>query len=166
MSRFVTRLVVQRCGICDGIPSVLAIDDSYVELNAGMSIAYQNLLQEFVPRPINSERAYQHTLKQVDGLIRKPKRSRAEDDLLELLATLVEQYEIRSGFTEPPVTPRDRLAGLIEARGLSQAALARQSNVPRSTINEILAERRGISKTNAVRLARFFGVPVEEFIGE
>jgi len=131
-----------------------------------MSTTYQTLLQEFVPRPISSRRAYQRTLKQIDGLIRKAKRSRAEDDLLELLATLVEQYEIRHGYTTPELSPRDRLAGLIEARGMTQTELSRASHVPRTTINEILSGRRGVSKANASRLAKYFGVPVEEFISE
>ena len=131
-----------------------------------MTTTYQTLLQQFVPRPIGSERSYQRTLKQIDGLIRKVRRSRAEDDLLELLATLVEQYEIRQGCTVPELTPRDRLAGLIEAREMTQAELSRASQVPRTTINEILAGRRGISKANALRLASFFRVPTEEFIAE
>jgi len=105
-------------------------------------------------------------LKQIDGLIRKAKRSRAEDDLLELLATLVEQYEIRQGHTTPELSPRDRLAGLIEARHLTQTELSRVSQVPRTTINEILAGRRSISKANALRLANYFGVPAEEFIAD
>ncbi len=131
-----------------------------------MSTAYETLLQEFVPRPISSQRAYQQTLKQIDGLIRKAKRSRAEDELLELLATLVEQYEIRQGYTVPKLSPRDRLAQLIEARQLTQTQLSRTSHVPRTTINEILAGRRGISKVNALRLANYFGVPADEFIAE
>jgi HTH-type transcriptional regulator/antitoxin HigA len=131
-----------------------------------MSTAYQTLLQEFVPRPIASASAYRRTLKQVDRLIRKAKRTRAEDDLLELLATLVEQYEIRQGHTVPGISPRDRLAGLMEARQLSQAELSRRSQVPRTTINEILSGRRSISKANAVRLSKFFGVPTEDFIAE
>jgi DNA-binding XRE family transcriptional regulator len=56
--------------------------------------------------------------------------------------------------------------GLIEARELTQAELSRGAQVPRTTINEILAGRRGISKTNALRLANFFGVTTEEFIAE
>ncbi|MCB9873075.1 MAG: helix-turn-helix domain-containing protein [Planctomycetaceae bacterium] len=131
-----------------------------------MSTTYETLLQEFVPRPISSQRAYRRTLKQIDGLIRKAKRSRAEDDLLELLSTLVEQYEIRQGHTTPELSPRDRLAGLIEARGLTQTELSRASQVPRTTINEILAGRRSISKANALRLANYFGVRTEEFIAE
>lgn len=131
-----------------------------------MSTTYETLLQEFVPRPISSQRGYQRTLKQIDGLIRKAKRSCAEDDLLELLATLAEQYEIRQGYATPEVSPRDRLAGLIEARGLTQTELSRASQVPRTTINEILAGRRSVSKANALRLANYFGVRAEEFITE
>jgi HTH-type transcriptional regulator / antitoxin HigA len=131
-----------------------------------MSTAYETLLQEFVPRPISSQRAYQRTLRQIDGLIRKAKRSRAEDELLELLATLVEQYEIRQGYTVPRLAPRDRLAQLIDARQLTQTQLSRASQVPRTTINEILAGRRGISKLNALRLANYFGLPADEFIAE
>jgi HTH-type transcriptional regulator/antitoxin HigA len=131
-----------------------------------MSTTYETLLQKFIPRPISSQRAYQRTLKQIDGLIRKAKRSRAEDDLLELLATLAEQYEIRQGYTAPELSPRDRLTGLIEARHLTQTELSRACQVPRTTINEILAGRRGISKANALRLANYFGVPPEEFIAE
>ncbi|MCA9204794.1 MAG: helix-turn-helix domain-containing protein [Planctomycetales bacterium] len=131
-----------------------------------MAATYETLLQEFVPRPISSQRGYQRTLKQIEGLIRKTKRSRAEDDLLELLATLVEQYEIHQGHTTPELTPRDRLAGLIEALQLTQTELSQASQVPRTTINEILAGRRGISKANALRLANYFGVRTEEFIAE
>jgi HTH-type transcriptional regulator/antitoxin HigA len=129
-----------------------------------MSTTYKELLQEFVPRPIVSERAYQRALKQIERLMRKPQKIRAEDDMLELLATLVEQYEIRNGYANPVISPRDRLAGLIEARQLTQTDLSRRSNVPRTTINEILCGKRGISKSNAVRLAEYFGVPIEEFI--
>ena len=78
-----------------------------------MSTAYQTLLQEFVPRPIASARAYQRAMKQIDRLFRKAERSRAEDDLLELLAMLVEQYEIRQGYAVPVLSPRDRLAGFF-----------------------------------------------------
>lgn len=131
-----------------------------------MPTTYETLLREFVPRPISSQRGYLRTLRQIDGLIRKAKRSRAEDELLELLATLVEQYEIRQGHTTPELSARDRLAGLIEARGLTQTELSRASQVPRTMNNEITAGRRSISTANALRLANYFGVRAEEFIAE
>ena len=129
-----------------------------------MSTTYKGLLQEIVPRPIASERSYKRTLGQIEHLMRKPKKTRAEDDMIELLATLVEQYEIRRGYADPMLSPRDRLAGLMEARRMTQTELALAAGVPRTAINEVLAGKRAISKTNAVRLAKFFGVPIEELI--
>ena len=129
-----------------------------------MPATYKDLLQAVVPRPISSRQAYTRALAQIDRLMRKPKRSRAEDDMVELLATLVEQYEVRQGYTVPIVSPQDRLAGLMEARELSQADLSRGSGVTRTTINEILSGKRSISKTNAVRFAKYFRVAIDEFI--
>jgi HTH-type transcriptional regulator/antitoxin HigA len=129
-----------------------------------MPTTYEELLQQFVPRPIASTRAYNRALRQIERLMRKPKKTRAEDDMIALLATLIEQYEIRHGYADPAVPPRDRLVGLIEAHQMSQTQLSQQSGVPRTTINEILAGKRSISKMNAARLAKFFGVHIEEFI--
>ena len=123
-----------------------------------MSTTYQTLLQEFVPRPIASERAYQRTLKQIDGLIRKAKRSRAEDDLLELLATLVEQYEIRQGYTVPDSFParsarRVNRSTAIDASGIiarfPSTAHHDQRN-PRRPPRHQQSERRAVGQVSSV----------------
>jgi len=59
-----------------------------------MSTTYEELLQEIVPRPISCQRAYRRALKQVEDLLRQPKKTRAEDAIIELLATLVERCSI------------------------------------------------------------------------
>ena len=130
-----------------------------------MPASYKELLQAVVPRPISSDRAYKRALRQIEHLMRKPTKTRAEDDMIELLATLVEQYEIRQGHTAPVVSPRDRLAGLLEGREMTQTELSRASQVPRTTINEVLCGKRDISKANAVRLANCFCVSVDQFTG-
>jgi antitoxin component HigA of HigAB toxin-antitoxin module len=129
-----------------------------------MSTTYEDLLQEILPRPISSQRAYKRVLGQIEHLMRQPKKTRAEDDMIELLATLVEQYEIRQGYVAPVLSPRDRLAGLLEARHMTQTELSLAAGVPRTTINEVLAGKRTFRKTNVVRLAKFFGVPAEELM--
>ena len=129
-----------------------------------MSTTYEDLLQDVVPRPISSQRAYGRALRQIERLMRSAKKTRAIGDMIELLATLIEQYELRQGYSDPQLSPRDRLAGLIEARQLTQTELSTLSGVPRTTINEILHGKRSISKANAARLAKFFGVRVGEFI--
>jgi HTH-type transcriptional regulator/antitoxin HigA len=126
--------------------------------------AYQALLQEYTPRPIRTAAAYRKALRQVDGLMRRRKLSRAENELLEVLATLVEQYESKE-YPTPANTPHGMLAHLIEARGATQAEVARATGIPRSTISAVLAGRRQISKANVVKLAGYFGVSAAVFLG-
>lgn len=125
--------------------------------------AYQELLVDFTPRPVRNEREYRRAMRQIDGLMRKRRLSRAESQLLELLATLVEQYE---SIEQPvPQVPQPALlAHLIEARGVSQAELARQSGVPRSVISNVLKGRRKLSQANIARLAEYFHVPAGAFL--
>ena len=126
---------------------------------------YQALLQEYTPRPMRSERAYKRALRQVDELMSRPKLSRAESELLEVLATLVEQYESMEHPT--PANPPERmLAHLIEAKGISQAELSRAAGIPRSTISAVLAGRRQISKANVSKLAAYFGVSPAVFLSQ
>ena len=131
-----------------------------------MPETYKELLQQVIPRPLGSDRAYRRVLGQIGRLMRKPKKTRAEDDMIALLATLIEEYEIRIGFSTPELSPQDRLSGLMAAREVTQAELARQSGVPRPTINEILSGKRDISKRNALQLAKYFHVPVAEFLAD
>jgi HTH-type transcriptional regulator/antitoxin HigA len=129
-----------------------------------VAATYEELLQAVVPRPITSQRAYRRALRQIEQLMLRDQTTRAEDDMIELLATLIEQYEVRRGYATPTLSPRDRLAELMESRQMTQTQLSQASRVPRTTINEILCGKRSISKTNAVRLAKFFDVRVEEFL--
>ena len=124
---------------------------------------YQALLHEYTPRPIRTEAAYKKALRQIDELMSRPKLSRAESELLEVLATLVEQYESIEHPT--PASPPDRmLAHLIEAKEVTQAAVARATGIPRSTISAVLAGRRQISKANVTKLAAYFGVSPAVFL--
>jgi HTH-type transcriptional regulator/antitoxin HigA len=125
--------------------------------------AYRELLQEYVPRPIRTERAYQKTLRAVDNLMRRPQLSQAESELLDVLVALVEQYESIQYPT--PSNPPDRmLAHLIESKGVSQAEVAAATGISRSTISAVLAGRRGVSREKAAKLAKFFGVSPSVFM--
>lgn len=123
---------------------------------------YQSLLVNVTPRPIRSDREYRRALRQLDKLM-KPRPNRAESQMIELLATLVEQYESTQHPT-PECAPREMLAHYLENRGMTAAELSRQTGIPRSAIANILAGRRSISKQNAVKLADCFRVPVGLFI--
>jgi len=127
--------------------------------------AYESLLLDYQPRPIRSQTAYRKALRQVEGLMSKPYLGRAESEIVAVLATLIEQYESIEHPT-PASTPVEMLAHLIEARNVTRAHVARETGIARSAITNILAGRRGISKSNAVRLARYFHVPVGLFLDD
>lgn len=124
---------------------------------------YQALLLDIQPRPIRSKQALARAYKLIDQLMSKSNRSAAESDMLELLSMLVEEYESREHPT-PGVSPQDMLAHLIESRGINNATVARDTEIPRSTFSDILAGRRGISKANVTRLADYFDVPPSVFL--
>jgi HTH-type transcriptional regulator/antitoxin HigA len=76
---------------------------------------------------------------------------------------LVEQYESREHPT-PQVSANEMLAHLIESRGITNATLAAETQIPRSTITEILVGRRNISIGNVRKFARYFRLPPSVFI--
>ena len=127
--------------------------------------SYADLLVEIQPRPIGSKAALEKSYKLIDKLMSKPALSRAESEMLELLSMLVEQYESRHHPT-PQVSATDMLEHLIESRGITNAALAAETNIPRSTVTDILAGRRRISLGNVDKFAKFFRVPHSVFVSQ
>src|SRR6476469_9753186 len=59
------------------------------------SPSYLELLHAFVPRPIRGEAEYQTIQAEVDRLIDRAALSAAEEDYLDLLGTLILDYERR-----------------------------------------------------------------------
>jgi antitoxin component HigA of HigAB toxin-antitoxin module len=57
------------------------------------TVTYGELLAECQPRPIRSAREHARTLAIVERLMDKPRKTAAEKEMIELLATLVDQYE-------------------------------------------------------------------------
>ena len=125
--------------------------------------AYDHLLLELRPRPIRSKLAYRRALGHVERLMSKPVLSRPESEMVELLSTLIEQYE-EVEYPTPDCSAAEMLEHLLEVRALSKAQLARDAGIPRSVITNVLAGRRAISKTTAVKLARYFHVPLHFFV--
>jgi plasmid maintenance system antidote protein VapI len=57
------------------------------------------------------------------------------------------------------------LAHLLDVHRLKCAELARATGIPPATLSNVLANRRAISKHNALRLGRHFGVSPVVFLG-
>ena len=121
--------------------------------------AYDSLLLEYKPRPIRNPREHRRALEQVEKLIRRhgPHPPRAEGELIAVLSTLIESYEV-DHFPRRKPSPAETLAHLIEAKQVTKAEVARATGIPRSTITNFLSGRRPISKDNVSKLARYFSV--------
>jgi len=66
----------------------------------------------------------------------------------------------------PPVHPGEILRELyLDPFGMSQNELARRLNVSPRRINEIVNGRRGITADTAIRLARFFKMTPQYWMG-
>jgi HTH-type transcriptional regulator/antitoxin HigA len=125
--------------------------------------SYPELLRQAQPQIINDDRSHQRALRTVELLMKKPRLTKAEGKLLDLLAKLVDDYE-ETIYPTPEVSPARMLKHLIEAKETTQAELSRQTGVPRSTISEVLKGKRSISVENAFRLAEYFHVDATLFL--
>ena len=128
--------------------------------------AYESLLLDYLPRPVRTQREYEQACRQIAKLMSGGSElPQAESELLEILSLLVAQYE----STEHAIrdaSPAEMLAFLIDARGVSNAAVARETRIPRSVITDILAGRRSVSTANVAKFAKFFHVSPAVFIAD
>lgn len=124
--------------------------------------AYQSLLLDFTPKPIRTAKEYRRALSFIEQNMR-PSPPKAEADLLELISTLIADYE-SNVFPDHEVSAGDMLAHLVEARGVSKAEVARSTGISPATITSAVNGQRGISKQNAIRLAEYFHVSPAVFV--
>jgi len=127
------------------------------------SATYGNLLKAAQPRVIHDDKTYRRALKRVDELMKRRQLSPAEKMLLELLAKLVNDYE-EEQYPTPDVSPAAMLRHLLDAKETTQAEVARQTGISRSTISEMQKGRRAASVENAFRLAEYFHVDATLFL--
>src|SRR5947209_2738942 len=125
--------------------------------------AYDHLLLELRPRPIRSKLAYRRALGHVERLMSKPVLSRPEGEMVELLSTLMGKTR-GANIRTRDVSPPEIWEHLLEFEASAKPQLARDAGIPRSVITNVLAGRRAISKTTAVKLARYFHVPLHFFV--
>lgn len=131
------------------------------ELNVGR---YGRLLAKFAPKVIETEAENEAALAIIESLMTKGEggRSHEEEALLELLLSLVEQFE-ESAYDLPEGSPLGALEYLMEANGLKPTELSSIFG-GRGRVSDVLSGRRSISKEQAKRLAQRFNVSAAVFI--
>ena len=93
------------------------------------------------------------------GLLAKGKLDDGEEMYLDALSDLVAAYEDEH-YPIEPASDADMLRHLMEAKGVTQAELHRDTGLAKSTISEVLAGKKPFSRQMIRKLADYFKVDV------
>jgi len=123
---------------------------------------YLELVLQFPLRPIRSERELNAAVKMVDSLLDRNDLAPEEEDYLEVLGDLVEQYESEA-HPIAPVSDVEMLRPLIDAKGVSQRDVSKATGIADSTISEVLKGKRSLNRSHIGKLSKYFGVSPDVF---
>jgi len=126
---------------------------------------YLDLVRAFPLRPIHSEIELDRAIAVIDALIDRSNLDAGEEDYLDVLSDLVHRYEAEHDPIAP-VTDSEMIRFLLDSNDITQATLAQQSEISESTISEILAGKRKLSRRHIAEFSRVFGVSPAIFFTE
>ena len=121
--------------------------------------SYLGLVLAFPLASIKSDEQLQEAQKVMDRLLARGALDDGEEMYLDALSDLVAAYEDEHYAIEP-ASDADMLRHLMEATGVAQAQLSRDTAISRSTISEVLAGKKPFSRQMIRKLADYFGVDV------
>lgn len=121
--------------------------------------AYLDLVLAFPLSSIRSDEHLHEAQTVMDSLLAKKKLDDGEMTYLDALSDLVSVYEDEHHAIEP-ASDADMLRHLMEAKGVTQAQLSQEAGIAKSTISEVLAEKKPFSRQMIRKLAEYFKVEV------
>ena len=130
---------------------------------AKISSKYLELIRSFPLRPIRSEAELDRAETMLHQLLDAPSLSAPEQDYLEILGILIEEYESKAHPIEP-LPPHQMLAMSIESKGVTQTEVSRATGIPVSTISELIAQKREFNRAHIEKLCAYFGLDPKAFI--
>jgi len=122
---------------------------------------YIELLTSFPPRPITSEEELIATQKVIDSLIDKGELTPDEQDYLNVLGTLVHEYEEKHKLI-PDISGVELLKTLIAELGLRQKDLVPIFKTE-SIVSEVMSGQRNLTVNHIRQLAEFFHISPAAF---
>jgi len=99
----------------------------------------------------------------IDSLLDRRDLDELEQDYLEVLSDLVHSYETEE-HPIPPASDADLLRFLIEAKGVSQIDVAKETGIIDSTISKVIIGERRLSRAHIAKLARYFNIDPGVFL--
>ena len=121
--------------------------------------SYMELVLAFPLASIKSDEQLQEAHRVMDQLLARGELDDGEEMYLDALSDLVATYEDEHYAIEP-ASDADMLRHLMEAKGVTQAQLSRDTAIPKSTISEVLAGKKPFSRQMIHKLAVYFRVDV------
>ena len=128
-----------------------------------VSEKYLDLIRSFPLRPIRTDAELRQAEKVLHALLDAESLSVPEKDYLEILGNVIEEFEEKAHPIED-VLPREMLAGLMEAKNVTQIEVSRATGIPVSTISELLSHKRDFNVSHIEKLCAYFGVGPSAFI--
>ncbi|WP_325576115.1 transcriptional regulator [Dinghuibacter sp.] len=111
---------------------------------------------------IKSSKQYKDYCNMLENLVMMEKKSKLQQDTIELLTVLIEKWDQKHN-TFSDADPVELLVYLIKTNNLKAVDLAKQLDVSKSLISDILHYRRGLSRDIIRKLATRFKVSQELF---
>jgi len=121
--------------------------------------SYLDLVLAFPLAVIKSDEHLDAAGEVLDRLLAKGALDDGEDMYLDALSDLVGAYEDEH-HAIAPASDADMLRHLMEAKGVIQTQVSRETGIAKSTISEVLAGRRPFSRLMIRKLADYFKVDV------
>lgn len=119
--------------------------------------SYLDLVTAFALASIQSDEHLHEAQKVIGRLLAKAKLDKGEELYLDALSDLVASYEDEHHAIEP-ASDADMLAHLMNAKGVTQVELSRATLIPKSTVSEVLAGKKRLSRQLIRKLAAYFDV--------
>lgn len=121
--------------------------------------SYLECVVAFPLTTLSSDDHLEAAQKVMDRLLAQGKLDRGQQSYLDALSDLVASYEDQH-FPIEPASDADMLRHLLDAKGVSQADLHRQTGISKSSISEVLSGKKPLSRPMIRKLADYFGVDI------
>ena len=121
--------------------------------------SYLELVLDFPLASIKSEEHRKESQKMLDHLLARGALDQGEQTYLDALSDLVAAFEDEHYAIEP-ASDADLLRHFMDAKGVTQIQMSRDTRLPKSTISEVLAGKRPFSRQMIRRLADYFHVDI------
>jgi HTH-type transcriptional regulator/antitoxin HigA len=127
--------------------------------NAPQGDSYWKLIGKFPLISIKSSAQLAAAQEVVDRLLAKNNRDNGEEAYVDALSDLIFAFEEAHEPIEPP-SDADLLRHFLDAKSIAQARLSRDTGLSKSSISEVLAGRKPLSRRMIRTLAEYFKVDI------